>query len=297
MSIENRLHHLEKQYTELLSKLSDVQSCVDELIKNRDNLHSEIKQAEIKVNQLSQHHRSRSIEICNIPESVKSNQLREYVIELCKDINVTISDWSIAAVYRVGKRSVNKPGNVVVSFVNRRYTFLTRRNRRLLATVKDQKYKKLFIIENLCPLNKQIFNRLYKLQKQGSVNKVWTYGGEVYMKLAERGERIKVSHPDDIDNLIHPESPPLIHESQTYDNNESKQEEKAATYDKLPQKAKLSRDMTAMHTEDTTSKTSPPALDAPSRSVAITSTRLKSEHDIRMALNALFSEAVGDGPI
>ena len=116
------------------------------------------------------------------------------------------------------------------------------------------------------------------------------------MKLAERSERIKVSHPDDIDNLIHPESPPLIHESQTYGNNESKKE-KAATYDKLPQKAKPSRDMTAMHTEDTTSKTSPPALDAPSRSVAITSTRLKSKHDIRMALNALFSEAVEDGPI
>ena len=156
-------------------------------MKNRDNLYREIKQAEIKINRLDQHERSRSIEISNIPKSVKPDQLRAYVIELCRDINVNIDEWSIATVYRVGKRSSDKPCNVVVCFVDRRYAFMTRKNRRLLGTVKDHKYKKLFIIENLCPLSKQIFNRLYKLQKQGSIYKVWTYDGKVYMKITERG--------------------------------------------------------------------------------------------------------------
>ena len=110
MSIENCLHHLEEQYTELLSKISDLRSCVDELVKNRDNLSSDIKRAEIKVNRLNQHERSRSIEICNIPKSVKPDQLRAYVIELCQERDVNIDEWSIATVYRVGKRShSNRP--------------------------------------------------------------------------------------------------------------------------------------------------------------------------------------------
>ena len=285
MSIENRLYHLEERYTELLSKISDLRSCVDELVKNRDNLYSEIKQAEIKINRLHQHERSASIEICNIPKSVKPDQLRAYVIELCRDINVNIDEWSIATVYRVGKRSSDKPCNVVVCFVDRRYAFMTRKNRRLLGTVKDHKYKKLFIIENLCPLSKQIFNRLYKLQKQGSIYKVWTYDGKVYMKITERGERIEVSHPNNIDNLIYPESPPFFNKSQTYDNDENNQEEQTATDDKLPQNVEQSnRDMTAAQTEDNISR---------HHFAPITSTRQKSKQEIRMALEALYSEAIG----
>ena len=285
MSIENRLYHLEEQYTELLSKMSDLRSCVNELMKNRDILYNEIKQAEIKINRLDQHKRSRSIEICNIPESVKADQLRAYIIELCQDINVNIDEWSIAKVYRARNRSSDKPSNVVVCFVDPRFAFMTRKNRRLLATVKDQRYKKLFIIENLCPLNKRIFNRLYKLQKQGSIYKVWTYDRKVYMKIEERGERIEVSHPNNIDNLIYPASPPLFNKSQTYSNDENSQEVLTATDDKLPQNAKQSnRDMTVVETEADTSR---------HHSEPITSTRQKSKQEIRRALEALYSEAIG----
>ena len=162
---------------------------------------------------------------------------------------------------------------------------MTRKNRRLLGTVKDHKYKKVFIIENLCPLSKQIFNRLYKLQKQGSIYKVWTYDGKVYMKITERGERIEVSHPNNIDNLIYPESPPLFNKSQTYRNDKSSQEDRTAADDKLPQNAiRLNRDMNAVQTEDDASR---------HQFVSITPTKQRSKLEIRRALEALYAEAIG----
>ena len=120
------------------------------------------------------------------------------------------------------------------------------------------------------------------------------------MKLAERGEGIEVSHLNNIDILIHPNSPPSLNESQNYSTNEINQDKRTATDDELPQKAKPSRDMTAVQTEDNASKEGPPALRdtiVSSRSTSITSTRMKSKQEIRMALNALYSEAIGNGPI
>ena len=105
------------------------------------------------------------------------------------------------------------------------------------------------------------------------------------MKIEERGERIEVSHPNNIDNLIYPASPPLFNKSQTYSNDENSQEVLTATDDKLPQNAKQSnRDMTVVETEADTSR---------HHSEPITSTRQKSKQEIRRALEALYSEAIG----
>ena len=105
------------------------------------------------------------------------------------------------------------------------------------------------------------------------------------MKIAEQGERIEVSHPNNIDNLIYPESPPLFNKSQTYSNDESSQEDRTAADDKLPQNAKrLNRDMNAVQTEDDTSR---------HQFASITPTRQKSKQEMRRALEALYSEAIG----
>ena len=82
-------------------------------------------------------------------------------------------------------------------------------------------------------------------------------------------------------------SPPGCHsdnfnESQTYGNDESNQEEQTATDDKLPQNVERSnRDMTAAQNISR------------HHFAPITSTRQKSKQEIRMALQALYSEAIG----
>ena len=105
------------------------------------------------------------------------------------------------------------------------------------------------------------------------------------MKITEQGERIKVSHSNDIDNLIYPASPPLLNKSQTYSNDKSSQEKPIGADDKFPQNAKrLNTDRTAVQIDDHTSRQQLPS---------ITPTRQKSKQDIRRTLNALYSEAIG----
>ena len=65
-----------------------------------------------------------------------------------------------------------------------------------------QNYKNYFITENLCPENRQAFNKLYKLIKNGEIYNVWTYNGGICMKFSEREESLPVDHVDDIDYYI-----------------------------------------------------------------------------------------------
>ena len=105
------------------------------------------------------------------------------------------------------------------------------------------------------------------------------------MKIVEQGERIEVSHPNNIDNLIYPESPPLFNKSKTYSNDKSSKEDRTAADDKLPQNAiRLNRDMNAVQTEDDTSR---------QQIASITPTKQRSKLEIRRALEALYAEAIG----
>ena len=62
-------------------------------------------------------------------------------------------------------------------------------------------YRELFITENLCPANKQIFNYMYKLKKTGTINNVWTFNGEVFFRKSESQDDSsqKVAHIDGVD--------------------------------------------------------------------------------------------------
>ena len=51
--------------------------------------------------------------------------------------------------------------NVIVRFVNRKTAFKLLKHKKNL---KNTLHKNYFITENLCPYNKQIFNKLYKLK-------------------------------------------------------------------------------------------------------------------------------------
>ena len=63
-------------------------------------------------------------------------------------------------------------------------------------------FKSYFITENLCPDNRQIINRCYKLKKRGDIYNVWTYNGAVFFKFSENEDVISIKHFDDIEWYI-----------------------------------------------------------------------------------------------
>ena len=62
-------------------------------------------------------------------------------------------------------------------------------------------FKTYFISDNLCPATHRIFNRLHKLKKPNEIIDVWTYNGQVFMKVNDNEKECTflVGHFDDID--------------------------------------------------------------------------------------------------
>ena len=115
-----------------------------------------------------------------------------------KTVKVTVTGKDIHAVHRIGKKST-RPRNVIIRFVNRKTAFTLLKNKKKL---NNTKYKNYFITENLCPFNKKIFNILYKHKKNKEIHSLWTYNGNVFVKVRESDDRVHVQHIDDIEDLF-----------------------------------------------------------------------------------------------
>ena len=156
---------------------------------------------ENEVNEMNQYSRRENIELQNIPESVVQEDLEKFVINLYKEIKLDISSYDLVAVHQLGKPSSRKSRNAIVRYLNRTSAFSCLLNAKLLNKSSNLMYKKIFITENLCPINKKIFNRLYKMKKGKTIFNVWSFQGHVYFKCSDsREERpIHIKHPEDID--------------------------------------------------------------------------------------------------
>ena len=115
--------------------------------------------------------RRNNVEFCNIPENIDDKCLEEYILKMLKSLNMDISSYDIVAVHRLGKKN-NRPRKVIVRFLNRKDAY---KSLKLNKSLKEtQRYKNIFIIENLCPTNRKIFNALYKLKKSERIQAVWS---------------------------------------------------------------------------------------------------------------------------
>ena len=120
---------------------------------------------EIKINSVDQYSPRSDVEIRNIPENMPQSNIEKYVIKIFESIGVKVQSDDLVAVHRIGKFSEGKHRNIIVRFINRKKGFSCLKHSSKLAKSGITEYRKLFINENLCPANKQIFNYLYKLKK------------------------------------------------------------------------------------------------------------------------------------
>ena len=118
---------------------------------------------------------------------------------MLKSTNMDISSYDIVAVHRLGKKT-NRTRNVIVRFLNRKDAYKTLKLNQKLKSIPQ--YKKIYITENLCPINKKIFNALYKLKKSEVIIAVWSFNGNVYYKIEEEDEFQQASSLQDIQFLF-----------------------------------------------------------------------------------------------
>ena len=212
LSIEQRLVQLEgdhsllkRKFNELIGYNGKLNKMIIKLNTEKDELYTELEEMKIELTELNQYGRRESIEIANIPETIPQNKLEEYVVKFLNIINVKVHHYDIVAVHRLGKKMRNKPRNVIVRFLNRKHAFAALKNKRLIVSKNLLEYKNLYLSENLCPYNKQIFNKLYKLKKLNQIHGVWSYNGNVFMQIRQNGEQVHIQHISDIGFYIYDE--------------------------------------------------------------------------------------------
>ena len=206
----------------LIEKISDLDNKVDEFNKERSKLHQDIGRLKRKVvsletynsvfsesltaiekeiTLLAQYGRRESIEILGISENVGIDHLEEEVLKILNNIGVFINSYDIVAVHRLNDkkyRSANSPPSAIVRFVNRKHAFETLSKKRNL---KSCGMNNLFIIENLCPVFKSLYEKCKKLKKDNTVNHVWTHNGTINIRYSDsRYEKpIQILHEEDYD--------------------------------------------------------------------------------------------------
>ena len=166
------------------------------LTKDNDELYDESYELRKELASLNQYGRRENVEFCNIPESINQENLQNHIITVMNSMDIKVAPKDIHNLHRIGRSSPSRPRNVIVRFTtNRKTAFTLLKNKKKL---NSGNYKRYFITENLCPYNKRIFNALYRRKKNDELHSLWTYNGNVFVKIHELDDRTQV---DDTTNF------------------------------------------------------------------------------------------------
>ena len=194
---EHKSNTIESEITNLKLKVSDNEDIIEQLKEHVYLLEKELTK-------LNQYGRRENIEITGIPNKISQYNLEAEVIKILKKIGLQhLSHYHIAGCHRVGAKDKNGCRNTIVRFVNRKDSINCLKSKDNLYLCRSMGYNNLTIIENLCPVNKSIYENLSELQNAGEINKVWTFNGIVNYKLSnDQNEKpIKIFHKYDIQNF------------------------------------------------------------------------------------------------
>ena len=159
-----------------------------------------VTELEKQNNQIDQYSRRNNIEISGVPPEVTNNQLEEKVIDILKAIDVEITSKDIEACHRLGK----KQKDVIVRVVNRKHCLQALRNKKKLMSV-DKKAlgipnARLFLSENLTPVNSKLAFYCRKLHRDGEIEKSYTINGIV--TIIKDNDKLKIHHLKDLQELF-----------------------------------------------------------------------------------------------
>ena len=151
---------------------------------------------------LAQYGRRESIEILNIPKSVGINQLEGKAIEILGNIGVVVQPKDIVAVHRLRDPGNGKAPSTIIRFVNRKHAFLSLKNKKKLINCEEiMGLRHLFMVENLCPTYKHLFEKCKKLKQNNIIKFLWTKNGIIQIRYTDNKNEtpIKILHEDDYD--------------------------------------------------------------------------------------------------
>ena len=148
---------------------------------------------------LMQYVRRESIEIHDIPESVKDEKLEDTCLDILEQIGCgKIKKYRVHACHRLKNRS-----KTVIRFLTRKHADQALWKRGNLKDADMTKCglpagHKVYINENLCPPLQYLQYLVRHLKKDGKIHNFNLWKGRLTIQLEEDGDKIQIGHIDDL---------------------------------------------------------------------------------------------------
>ena len=102
-------------------------------------------------------------------------------MDILNSIGCDVSSYEIVACHRLTTKNSHQSYNTIVRFTNRKIAYHALKYRKNLKW-NYPAYPNLFVVENLCPRHKSIFDRCLELKREGKIKYAWSYNGIVHYK-------------------------------------------------------------------------------------------------------------------
>ena len=190
---------LQDSVRELTTSNTKYRRQIKDLQTNIDDLWDTVDKVERDLMQFMQYNRRENVEIIGVPEYIPDCEVESFVIDILGRIGVNISHYDIAGCHRLKNRK-SESSNVIVRFICRQHVQEIFTNKKNLQYAVPE-VKGLYIVENLCPRYKNIFDHCNELKNNNKLRHLWTYNGNIFIKLSDsRNEKPKkILHLNDLD--------------------------------------------------------------------------------------------------
>ena len=169
---------------------------LDCIIKWMGEIDSRMLETDTRVLECEQYSRRECVVISGVPEQVEQNELEYTVINVLKNLGITINRKDISAIHRLGKsRDPRYPSRVIVKFTNRKIANLCFENKDWLPELRNTLGMNLRFYESLAELNQESLRLCSWLKTNNLIHDHFLRNGFSKIVVTENSKPIKVPHP------------------------------------------------------------------------------------------------------
>ena len=195
---------LEKHMNQLRKEIKELKDENIQLKQDMEAIQNVNTMLEVQLTDLAQYERRNNIEIVGIEDDVEDDLLEDSIIKIADFMGVNIDYSDMEACHRLPKaRNKSLPKRTIVRFVNRKHAEVMKKHSKKLRNLRDNKlgfkHGKVYVNENFCSQNKNIWLRCREIQKAGLIDRYSSLNGCVSIKLAQNSPWMKIKHV----NVLH----------------------------------------------------------------------------------------------
>lgn len=195
-------------FEQRISKLHEVVKLANQVKMENDILKKEVNSLQYRLDNVEQNLRLNNVEITDIPEK-KNENLIEIIRKVGEFVGVVVEPSAISSVSRVPTKLVNKPKNIVATFISKA------KRDEMLSAVKvklnqlerkdgfrlDGLSNKFYVNEHLTIRSKIVFRAARVMAREKGFKFVWTQNGNVLLRKNDTSRILHIQSEADLAKL------------------------------------------------------------------------------------------------